>query len=374
MKTLEEIKAEFRELSEKVESADEMSEEELNEAENKLSELEEERKTLVEKAEKRSETLEKIRNGLNGTEVESAEERKEGIKMNKPEYRTAFLKNLLGKELSAEERAAYVAKTTDDGAPVPKVMLDEIWDLVSSEHSILGDITIYRTGTAIEITKHTAVTQGKAKSVNEGSANDDEKNTFVQVTLSGKDFSKTVKLTYAMSKMSIDSFEEYLINEISTSLGEALAEDVINQIKTDMATANVKTSASANITYKDVTDTFASLKKAKNKYVYVNEATLYGQLCGMVDTTGRPIYQPSANADAQGLLLGGKVRIEEALADGEILIGDSKKVVMNVVQDIMVEDDKDIENHKYIYSGYARAEAALMYDKSFALLKPKATA
>lgn len=374
MRTLEEINAELRELSDKVENTEEMSVEELDEAEKKLSELEEERKTIVEKAEKRSETLEKIRNGLEGTEVESAEERKEGIKMNKPEYRTAFLKNLLGRELSTEERAAYVAKTTDDGAPVPTVMLDEIWDLVSQEHSILGDITIYRTGTAIEITKHTAVTQGKAKSVAENAANDDEKNTFVQVTLSGKDFSKTVKLTYAMSKMSIDSFEQYLINEISTSLGEALAEDVIAQIKSDMATANVKTSTATNVTYKDVTETFALLKRAKNKFVYVNEATLYGQLCGMVDTTGRPIYQPSANADAQGSLLGGKVRIEEALADGEILIGDSKKVVMNVVQDIMVEDDKDIENHKYIYSGYARAEAALMYDKAFALLKPKATA
>ena len=374
MRTLEEINAELRELSDKVENAEEMSVEELDEAEKKLSELEEERKTIVEKAEKRSETLEKIRNGLEGTEVESAEERKEGIKMNKPEYRTAFLKNLLGRELSTEERAAYVAKTTDDGAPVPTVMLDEIWDLVSQEHSILGDITIYRTGTAIEITKHTAVTQGKAKSVAENAANDDEKNTFVQVTLSGKDFSKTVKLTYAMSKMSIDSFEQYLINEISTSLGEALAEDVIAQIKSDMAIANVKTSTATNVTYKDVTETLALLKRAKNKFVYVNEATLYGQLCGMVDTTGRPIYQPSANADAQGSLLGGKVRIEEALADGEILIGDSKKVVMNVVQDIMVEDDKDIENHKYIYSGYARAEAALMYDKAFALLKPKATA
>lgn len=370
MRTLEEINAELRELSDKVENTEEMSVEELDEAEKKLSELEEERKTIVEKAEKRSATLEKIRNGLEGTEVESAEERKEGTKMNKPEYRTAFLKNLLGRELSTEERAAYVAKTTDNGAPVPTVMLDEIWDLVSEEHSILGDITIYRTGTAIEITKHTAVVQGKAKSVAENAANDDEQNTFVQVTLSGKDFSKTVKLTYAMSKMSIDSFEQYLVNEISTSLGEALAEDVIAQIKSDMSNENLVTGEDTNITYKEVTETFAKLKRAKNKFVYVNEATLYGQLCGMVDNTGRPIYQPSAQAGAQGVLLGATVRVEEALEDGEILIGDSKKVVMNVVQDIIVEDDKDIENHKYIYSGYARAEAALMYDKAFAILTP----
>lgn len=375
--TYEEIKKESQEIEERLSSDEELSEEEIRKLEERVEQLEKEKKSLIENAEKRKETLEKIQRGVIGTAVETVEIEGRKVSDNmdmQKEYRSAYLKNLLGRELSKEERAAYTAKTTDDGAPVPTIMLDEIWDLVSEEHSILGDITIYRTGTAIEITKHTAVTQGKAKSVAEDTANDDEKNTFVQVTLSGKDFSKTVKLTYAMSKMSIDSFEQYLIDEISTSLGEALAEDVIAQIKSDMATANTKTSTSTNITYKDVTDTFALLKKAKNKFVYVNEATLYGQLCGMVDTTGRPIYQPSANADAQGSLLGGKVRIEEALSDGEVLIGDSKKVVMNVVQDIIVEDDKDIEKHRYIYSGYARAEAALMYDKAFALLKPKASA
>ena len=44
MRTLEEINAELRELSDKVENAEEMSVEELDEAEKKLSELEEERK------------------------------------------------------------------------------------------------------------------------------------------------------------------------------------------------------------------------------------------------------------------------------------------------------------------------------------------
>lgn len=377
--TLEQIMKALQEIIDKLAGSEDLTEEDIKELEEKANELEEEKKALISKAEKRNATLNKVKKGIIGTVVETVdgESRKAGetMKSSEKEYRSAYLKTLLGRELTAEERTAYTHKTTDNGAPVPTEMLDEIWDLVSQEHSILEDITIYRTGTAIEITKHTAVAKGRAKNVAEGVANDDEENTFATVTLSGKDFSKTIKVSYAMSKMSIDSFEDYLKNEISTQLGEVLAEDVINQIKKDMNTANkIQTAKAGVVEYTDATKLFALLKKAKNKKVYVNETTLYSQLCGMVDTTGRPIYQPTAQDGASGVLLGAQVRIEEALSDGEILVGDSKKVVMNMVQDIMVEDDKDIEAHKYIYSGYARGESALMYDKAFGLLSLKATA
>ena len=90
------------------------------------------------------------------------------------------------------EAAAFTHTTSDDGAPLPTTMLNNIWDLVSGQHAIMGDITIYRTGTIMEVVKHTAIVQGKAKKVAEAAANDDEKNTMVKVTLSGNDFSKHV--------------------------------------------------------------------------------------------------------------------------------------------------------------------------------------
>ena len=143
------------------------------------------------------------------------------------EYKNAFLKTLLGRELTEMENVAYVHTTTQENAPVPTEMLDEIWDLIYGEHHILEDITIYRTGTIMEIVKHTEVKQGKAKQVAEGEANDDEQNTFVKVTLTGKDFSKHVDISYAMQKMSIPAFETYLKNEIATGIGEELAKDVV---------------------------------------------------------------------------------------------------------------------------------------------------
>lgn len=347
----------------------------LDALETEVRSLKEERKGILDAAEKRKALLADIADGKAGTVVRAfpednkKEERTYGA--DSPEYRSAFLKNLLDQEMSDVEKRAYTHTTANTGAVLPTTMLNQIWDLVSKQHAIMGDITIYRTGTILEVVKHTAITAGKAGKVNENTAATDEQNTFAKVTLSGNDFAKTVTISYAMAAMSIDALESYLINEISTNIGEALADDIISTVKDDINTANKITSAGTELAYKDVAKAFGLLKRASNVNVYVNYATLYNQIVSMVDTTGRPIYQPSAQAGANGVLLGGTVKVEESMADGEILIGDSKKVVYNMVRDIMVETDRDIKTHNIIYSGYARGEGALIDDKAFTLLTMK---
>lgn len=337
-----------------------------------VDELQEEKRALIEKAETRKSTLAKIAGTSQvGIENFGVEERK-AYDANSAEYRSAFLKSMLEMELTAEERDAYTHTTANTSGVLPTTMLNKIWDLVSKKHSILEDITIYRTGTILEVTRHTEIVQGKAKVVAEGSANDDEKNTFAKVTLSGKDFTKTIYVSYATNKMSIDALEDYLINEISTSMSEAIAEDVVATIDSGINAANKTNTASATeVTYKELAALFGKLKRVTNVKVYVSNATLYNLLVAMTDTTGRPIFQPNAQDGAKGVLLGGVVKVEDAVADGTILVGDPGKVVYNMIQDIIVETDKDIANHKYVYSGYARGEGALIDDMSFAKLSLK---
>ena len=115
-----------------------------------------------------------------------------------PEYRSAFYKAMTtekfdpDRHLNEEERAAYTAVTTDTthGAAyvLPRTMIDRIWDLVESNHSILGDITMYRTNTILEIPYRSSISQGDAANKAETVANDDEINEFAKVTLNGKDF------------------------------------------------------------------------------------------------------------------------------------------------------------------------------------------
>lgn len=286
-----------------------------------------------------------------------------------PEYRSAFLKNLLGEDLSKEERAAFVHTTTNSGNVLPTTMLNRIWDLVSTEHSIMGDITVYRTGTILEVVKHTAIAAGAAKVVAENAANDDEQNTFVKVTLSGKDFSKHVDISYAMERMSLDALEQYLTSEIARQLGAAMAADIVSQIGTDMAAGNKKTTAkAATVTFAEVAALFGSLQRVSNVVVYGKRSTIYTYLVGMVDASGRPVFQTTAQQGAAGSLLGATIKVEDAVADNVLLIGDPSKVVYNMVQDIMIESDRDIKKHVTTYSGYARGQGALIDGSAFAQL------
>ena len=294
-----------------------------------------------------------------------------------PEYRTGFLKTMLRQELTAEERDAvnYVMTTGDTTNHtdylLPKTLLNEIWSLIEEEHSILQDVTLYRTGTILEIPLHVSIKQGDAKNVNENAANDDEINEWGKVTLTGKDFSKHIDISYAMAKMSIDSLEAYLRSEIADRLGAALAADAVAQILADYDDTNnaVTTAEEDAVAFTDIANTLATLKNGKGGIViYGNNSTIYSRLVGMVDTTGRPIFQPSAQAGAQGTLIGFPIKVEDAVEDDVLLIGYPKTVVGNVIQDIMIETARDIKKHVITYAGYARAEFALVAEKAFATL------
>lgn len=292
------------------------------------------------------------------------------------EYRTAWCKEMLGLELTAEERTAFVHTTGTTGGQtagytVPTTLLNTIWDLIDEKHSILGDITIYRTGTILEVTKRTAIAAGDAGTVNEATAPaDDENNTFAKVTLSGKDFAKTVEISYALGIMSIDGFEQFITNEIADRLGAALARDVIAQIGTDYASATnaVDADTSGVLAWTDLTNTLATLKNVSNIKVYASQTTIYKYIVGMVDDAGRPIFQQTANEGIRGMLIGFPVKVEDAITDDIILIGDPKQIVGNMVQDIMVESDRDIKKHVNIFSGYARFQCALLAPRAFAKL------
>ena len=304
------------------------------------------------------------------------EGRKDMFELDSKEYRTAWSKMMLGMDLTDEERTAFVHTTGTTsgqtaGYTVPTTLLNRIWDLIEEKHSILQDITIYRTGTILEVAKRTAIAAGDAGTVSENAApTDDENNTFAKVTLSGKDFAKNVEISYALGLMSIDGFEQFIVNEIADRLGAALASDVMTQIASDFDSAHndLDAATSGKVVWTDIAGAFAVLKNVSNVNVYASQATIYKYLVGMVDTTGRPIFQQSANEGVRGYLLGAPVKVEDAAGTDLIWIGDPKQVVGNMVQDIMVESDKDIKKHVIDYSGYARFQCALLAPAAFAKL------
>lgn len=265
------------------------------------------------------------------------------------EYRSAFYANLRG-EATEEQRSALLTAGTDAIA-IPKALDDKIWDNIYTGHPILGDIDIKRTGVILEVTKHTKVKAGKAGKVEEGAAATLEDNEFVKVTLVGQDYAKTVELTYAAAKMSQGALEDYLATEVANSMGEALATEIFAKMKTDLGAAAVTVAKGKNLTFADFCKAVGSVQRGTNLKVYASRAKKFEQIVGMVDTAGQPVFR-------DGCTLGYDVK-EDAAAGDDIFIVDTSKFVLNMVQDIMIENDRDIKNHKIIISGYARAEGCM---------------
>ena len=296
------------------------------------------------------------------------------------EYRSAFFKNLMGRDMTARERSAFVHTTANTAAVLPTETLNEIWDLVTGQHAIMGDIRILHSATTIEVIRHTAITQGNATTVNENAANQDETNTFVKVTLAGKDFSKHVDVSYALERMSVEAFESYIVNEIAGLLGEAMAGDVYTTLtttsgspNTGMSSANaaLTTAGVKKIEFAELAAALGALKRAGKVCIYGTRKTIYTYLVGMCDTTGRPIFQPSAQAGVEGVVLGCDIKVEDAVAENKLLIGDGSKFLYNMIQDVMIEQDRDIKKHVTTYAGYARGQGALIDETAFCLLTVK---
>ena len=247
-KRLKEINAELDDLLEQLDgdagdAGERMTAEEI---ETRSNELEEEAKGILTKI-RIEERKERLRNAAQfGNPIFSQQNNDDSQKgKNKnmtraemiasEEYRSAFYANLRG-EATEEQRSTLLTAGTDAIA-IPKALDDKIWDNIYTDHPILGDIDIKRTGVILEVTKHTKVKAGKAGKVGEGTAATLEDNEFVKVTLVGQDYAKTVELSYAAAKMSQGALEDYLATEVANSMGEALATEIFAKMKTDMGAA-----------------------------------------------------------------------------------------------------------------------------------------
>ena len=301
-----------------------------------------------------------VSNGEVGTVVET---HREEMKMEErkytpetPEYRDAFYA-VIGDYATAEQRAIVVDSTAPgdgDAIAIPKTLDTKIWDNIHTAHPILADIATVRSGVAMEVTKHTAIAVRTSKKLDSAATPAEEANTFVKVVLYGYDYEKYVELTYAEAKMSAGALEDYLAEEIAAELGEALAKDVFAQVLTDAGTGQKVTTTS---------DMFDDVKAALALATGASAPTIYAPASAYFEIVGAIKQGSPFNI---GATLGCTVKLDNAATKVTIL--DPKKFVLNMVQDVMIESDKDVKAHKVVVSGYLRAQGTLRNNKAAAYI------
>ena len=342
----------------------------LTNLEQEINDLIAERQQIQNEVQTRQQMRESIAAGrVTGTTIETHNEEENNMEnrtftLASEEYRSAFLKNMRGEELTEVEKRAFTFLATNTSAPLPTNMQNRIIDLIGEAHPIVADVYSLDSGSAISVpvAKTLAADAGKTA---EGADAFELEITMDNVDLSGDDYTANVEMSYKMAAMAVPAFEAYLISKIAERLGAKLAAGVVATIKEVMNAGN---KIASGVNYANICAGFGALKRVGSVVVYGTRETIFNKIVGMVDGNKRPIFQQPITAAAAGVLLGATIKYEDAMAAGELLIGDPQKYLQNKVVPVMIESTKDLKTHKFIYSGYTCQEGTLTDDKAFALV------
>lgn len=278
-----------------------------------------------------------------------------------PEYRSAFYKNMLGRELTRGERVAFnkaleMEKRTDtyvtsSNTPViiPTQTLNEIISKARTEGGLLSHCRSFNMPSRVAVV--VATPSANAVWNTEGNEVDGEKPAFTEVTFEGYEIIKVFSMSAKVKTMSVDGLESYLVDELTKCVLGTLENAIINGTGTNQGTGLekgitwkagtnlVSVASGKTVAYKDIVGAMAMLKKGYgNGAIFaMNSATLYNSVYGMVDGNGRPIFIADAQGDTVGKILSKEVVVDDNIADNVIYYGNFNYYGYNMPNGVAVE-------------------------------------
>ena len=333
---LNELMAETCEEKRDALSTDEL-EERVNEMEAVKAEIEARKAAAAEEARKAEEMANKP-----GEKIFEEDQKMENrFAVNSPEYREAFLKNLQGKELNAEERAAVVAT-----AAIPTETANKIWGKMEL-YPILNAIDVMHIPGNVILPVEGTI--NAASVVAMGNASTDSADTLAPVSLGAYKLIKTVEITADVKAMAVPAFEDWLVDRLANKLFRLVAAEVAAGTGTNEPTGLATITATgtytkAAITYADLLTIIGSLPAQydPNACFVMSRATFYGNVLNVTTTQKQPVVVADPQAPAKYNVFGFPVIIEDGVGT-DIIFGDLKEgYVWNFAKDIEVESDASV--------------------------------
>lgn len=323
-------------------------------------------------------------------------------------YRVAFAKAMLGQRLTTEEQAVLdkvneefrrtnaATQTTSEAALlIPETIRDGIWREMGELHPILADLQMTFVPGDFTIIKENedSLASDATGYDEEDEVGDDDEVSFGEINLSGCELAKAVTVSWKAKKMTIDAFLTYITTKIAEKMGNALAKWVVSgrgkpgagdTFKAEAYGIRTRILAETDtpqaLTYSDddpidYTKMTAAMAKIKSGYlsgavIYAKNDVIWNKLANIVDGIERPMFVPDPTSGGVGRLFGLVVKEEDAIPDGEILIGNvAKGYVMNANENISMYQEDHVKARKTDYMGYAIVDGDVLTTKAFVLIK-----
>ena len=299
----------------------------LTALEQEVADLTAERSQIMNEIQQRQQLRQNIAAGLvPGRVIERNEEENNmenrTFAIDTAEYREAFLLNLQGKDLNAEQRAAVTAT----GAIPTQTMNKIVGRLELAPIINAVDVTYIPSN----VTYPVEGTVAAAAWVAMGTAATDSADTVNAITLGAYKLIKTVEITADVAGMAVDAFESWLVNRLANKIQRAVAAGIMTGTGSAQATGLSSRAADGTytkaITYTDVMAIIAKLptEYAANASFVMSRATFFGNVLNIQDTAKHPIVVADAQAPAKFNVLGFPVILEDG-AGTDIYFGDLKE-------------------------------------------------
>lgn len=382
-KRMKEIEKRLAEIKSEVEKPD-ANLDALEEESRKLSDEYEKLQERVAGAERRQKILEGAqREGIEtrrfGNQEQDTEERAYGA--DSPEYRSAYLKQMRGIELSDVEERAMTSASSSAGPVIPTQTMNKI---ISKLHqyaplldeiellSVPGNVKVPAEGTTIEASIHA-----------EGATITAAGDTMTYVELGMYEITKLITISKTVELMSVDAFENWLTDKIArnvadkitglilTGTGSSQAQG-INAITWDESNSVTVAKASA-LTVANIDSVVGLLNGAYDagaKWI-MSKKTFFGDFRALQDNSKNKVISKEGDT---WYVEGYPVSFDERMTIHEAILGNLRRgYIGNMPEEAHVTSQFVVRENSYDFLGSAMFDGKVQAVEAFVKIA-KATA
>ena len=382
-KRMKEIEKRLAEIKSEIEKPD-ANLDALEEESRKLSDEYEKLQERVAGAERRQKILEGAqREGVEtrrfGNQEQDTEERAYGA--DSPEYRSAYLKQMRGIELSDVEERAMTSASSSAGPVIPTQTMNKI---ISKLHqyaplldeiellSVPGNVKVPAEGTTIEASIHA-----------EGATITAAGDTMTYVELGMYEITKLITISKTVELMSVDAFENWLTDKIArnvadkitglilTGTGSSQAQG-INAITWDESNSVTVAKASA-LTVANIDSVVGLLNGAYDagaKWI-MSKKTFFGDFRALQDNSKNKVISKEGDT---WYVEGYPVSFDERMTIHEAILGNLRRgYIGNMPEEAHVTSQFVVRENSYDFLGSAMFDGKVQAVEAFVKIA-KATA
>lgn len=259
------------------------------------------------------------------------------------DYKNAFIKTLQG--TGTQEMRNLVTISTG-ASVIPETTYNKVLEGIRKQQGLLSMVRVLNIPGKVAIPVSDINTAAAWHT--EGDAIADSAVPPTSVTLTGYELAKLFSMSAATKAMAIPQYENYLVDELVRTTGDALNDAIFNGTGIGQATGieeltfdatNLVTAGVKDLDYDDLTAALALMpSNFRQRSVWVmSSTTYYTYVATMADLQGRPLFHTEPVSAAPMLLLGKAVVLDDFAPDDTIYLCDPQCYVINFSEPITVQ-------------------------------------